>query len=532
MAFTFYGYQPEKQYEQPLSNLVSNLLGGYTSASKAKYLQPQLEEELQKAKLYNKWYEPNIKSEIGLRGAQSGHLGAMTEGLNISNPYLRQKLEDEQTKRAFELQNPLLNHAGVPGQIGSLLYLQQHPELMKIPQQGMQSSENGVNNLGEGQYYMPSIMPQQGQPSESASNNPYQLLQQSILNSLKPKGNNTPLEKAQNYATEQEKMYGKDSEQVKIAKDYVDKLAHGTKKPKGNNTPLEKAQNYATEQEKMYGKDSEQVKIAKDYVDKLAHGTKKPKGNNTPLEKAQNYATEQEKMYGKDSEQVKIAKDYVDKLAHGTKSADFWNSLPVNAKSHMIAIGQGAGFSADETIRWLKSGKPLKDLVFQHGYKDENEVNPIYELTGSSQTQLQNRIFASKEADYLSKFIRNATGEYAGTVAGYSTKLLKDQLSHKNEEGQAKYLAARGLAPELGNLRLTLANAKSTVSAQNQLREKAMLDMKAFRTLVTPKVWGRMQEVMDDELQKMFKQARTGFGQKVSNAVSKSTPENDPLGIR
>lgn len=442
MAFTFYGYQPEKQYEQPLSNLVSNLLGGYTSASKAKYLQPQLEEELQKAKLYNKWYEPNIKSEIGLRGAQSGHLGAMTEGLNISNPYLRQKLEDEQTKRAFELQNPLLNHAGVPGQIGSLLYLQQHPELMKIPQQGMQSSENGVNNLGEGQYYMPSIMPQQGQPSESASNNPYQLLQQSILNSLKPKG------------------------------------------------------------------------------------------NNTPLEKAQNYATEQEKMYGKDSEQVKIAKDYVDKLAHGTKSADFWNSLPVNAKSHMIAIGQGAGFSADETIRWLKSGKPLKDLVFQHGYKDENEVDPIYELTGSSQTQLQNRIFASKEADYLSKFIRNATGEYAGTVAGYSTKLLKDQLSHKNEEGQAKYLAARGLAPELGNLRLTLANAKSTVSAQNQLREKAMLDMKAFRTLVTPKVWGRMQEVMDDELQKMFKQARTGFGQKVSNAVSKSTPENDPLGIR
>jgi hypothetical protein len=175
----------------------------------------------------------------------------------------------------------------------------------------------------------------------------------------------------------------------------------------------------------------------------------------------------------------------------------------------------------------------MKDLLFQHGIKDESEIEPVYQLTGSAQSQLLQRQFASKEADYLSSFIRDNTGEYARTVAGYSPKLVKDQLEGKNEEKQAKFLAARGLAPELINLRLVLANAKSTVSAQKQLREKAMLDMGVFRSLVSDKVWARTQEVMDYELQKMFKHAKTGFGQKVSQQLSsQKNKDNDPLGIR
>lgn len=446
MSFNYYPVQPSRpeEYSNPMGNLISNILGGYTAATNARYLQPKLQEELKKAKLYNQYYGRNKESQIGLRGAQAGHLGAMTQGLNISNPFLKHKLEQEEAQRAFGLQNPLLNQTGAAGQAGAYLYLQQHPELMGNAGQANQGQPNPMQNLNEGQSYIPPMNQQNGQANEQQSANPMQLMQEAILNSIKPKTT-----------------------------------------------------------------------------------------QGTPLEKAQNYVKSQEELYGKDSEQVKVAKDYVDKLAHGTKSADFWNSLPVNTKSHFVAIGQGAGFSPDETIRWLKSGKPLKDLLYEHGYKDETEVEPIYELTGSNQTQLQNRIFASKEADYLSKFIRNSTGEYARSVAGYSPKLIKDQLAGKNEEEQAKFMAARGLAPELVNLRLVLAGAKSTVAAQNQLRDKAMLDMKNFRTLVSPKVWNRMQEVMDSELQNMFKQARKGYGQKISTAITKSNEaENDPLGIR
>lgn len=189
MTFPFYGYQPEKQYEQPLNNLVSNLLGGYTSASNAKYLQPNLEEALQKSKLYNKWYEPNIKSEIGLRGAQAGHLGAMTQGLNISNPYLHQKLEDEQTKRAFETQNPLLKMTGPAGQLGALLYLQHHPELAQMQGQNKpQVSEETRNMMNQLSSSIPSILSSQHQEQQNplSAINPQELMLKSILNTLQP----------------------------------------------------------------------------------------------------------------------------------------------------------------------------------------------------------------------------------------------------------------------------------------------------------------------------------------------------------
>jgi hypothetical protein len=96
MVFSLINYQPSTPEQQsPFGNLLSNALQKYNAMTQSQYLQPSLAEELKKAQLYNKWYEPNIKSEIGLRGAQAGHLGAETTALNISNPYLKQKLETE-----------------------------------------------------------------------------------------------------------------------------------------------------------------------------------------------------------------------------------------------------------------------------------------------------------------------------------------------------------------------------------------------------------------------------------------------------
>lgn len=210
-----------------------------------------------------------------------------------------------------------------------------------------------------------------------------------------------------------------------------------------------------------------------------------------------------------------------------------WNSKTQQMKDHDIAIGQGAGFSGDETQAWLESGKQLKDLLYQHGYKNESDIEPIYQLTKANQTQYNNQKLASNEAAYLSKFIKNATGDYAYKVKGYSPSLIKDQLFGMNEDKQARYLAARGLAPELINLRLVLANAKSTVAAQNQLREKAMTDMKVFEPLVSEKTWVKMQDIMDNELQNMFKQSRKGFSEpSTSYPTNQSTKKETVKGTK
>lgn len=473
MAFPLINYVSPELQKSPINDMISNALSGYTGMTQARYLKPTLEEALQKAKLYNQYYGPNIESQMALRkaqtgeagartgllgeqmkyygpnimsqmalrkaqegevGARTGLLGEQTKRTNIENYYLPKKLredllkqEDAAIKRKFEQENPLFGYPGAAGQIAALDYMQKNPD--------------AFSNVD--------------------------LLKQAIGQQLSPKGKISSLESAQNYAKNMESQFGKNSNEAQLARDYVDKLAHGT-----------------------------------------------PKQQNSALE---------------------MHRERMDNMA-------LWKSLPTNAKAHAIAIGQGAGFSADETARWLSDGKSMKDLLYQHGIKDESEVEPVYQLTGAAQSQLLQRQFASKEADYLSKFIRNSTGKYARTIAGYSPKLIQDQLSGKNEEQQAKFLAARGLASEMINLRLLIANAKSSVYAQKALSEKSMLEIKNIRSLVSDKVWTRTQEVMDDTIQKMFKQAKTNFGQKNKNAeglnkkiaknLSVGTQENDPLGIR
>lgn len=100
MAFTFNNYATSELSKSPLNDIISNLFGGYEQGVKASYLQPSLAEQLKKSQLENKWYEPNIESQIGLRGAQAGQarahtglLGEQTRAAHMENDYLPDKLK-------------------------------------------------------------------------------------------------------------------------------------------------------------------------------------------------------------------------------------------------------------------------------------------------------------------------------------------------------------------------------------------------------------------------------------------------------
>lgn len=177
--------------EYPFNNLIGRLLQSYGQAQQARYLQPNLQAALEKAKLYNQYYGRDKESEIGLRGAQAGHLGALTQGQNITNQYLPEKLANENAASAFKRDNPLLNSTGTAGQLGALLYLQAHPELLKRNNPEQQTNniptEQGFN---QGQSYFPSAG--FGQSNEGGVNqgiqgiDPQQLLLQSIQKSINP----------------------------------------------------------------------------------------------------------------------------------------------------------------------------------------------------------------------------------------------------------------------------------------------------------------------------------------------------------
>lgn len=193
MAFTFTNYAGIKPQRSAFADLIPNILSGYTAGVNARYLQPNLQEELKKKQLYNQYYGREKESEIGLRGAQAGHANALTNTANITNRTLGQKLAEELKAAQFKSQNPLLGMTGPAGQVAALLYLQQHPEIMQgAGHNGQQSPQMGQPRIEEGQSQIPSIMQNQQQNNQGStpeqSMNPMELMRQSILKSLQPKG--------------------------------------------------------------------------------------------------------------------------------------------------------------------------------------------------------------------------------------------------------------------------------------------------------------------------------------------------------
>lgn len=476
MSFTFTNAISPELAKNPLSNLVGNILSGYTGVTQARYLRPQLEEELKKAKLYNQYYGPNIESEIGLRGAQAGHLGSLTAGQNIANRFAPGRLQSEQQEREFKLNNPFFGQTGISGDVGRMLYLKQmlqnNPDLLQgiggmgglggqqgQPNQMPQQASNG----GEGQSYLPPIMQQANEPMHNQPST-MDMINQAIKNSLTPKSKYGP-------------------------------------------TPLEKAQSYAKSQEDLYGKDSEQAKIAHDYANKLAYGTPKKEG-------------------GKLTEHQMAL-----------EAAANFDKAPSSTKQLLIAQAAGMGISPSEAIKsFREKGKGIEDLAKERGFDPENLPDPIYPNSAKDISLIKQRSGALKEMKSIGKDVTEWAGDYAGKIMGFSPQQIKDAIQNKDPDKQAKLLAARQLSQDLNYLRLMVANGKATVHAIKALEETSLTKMKIFEPFVTPNVWKKMQEYTHESLERGLGKSLEAYSvQAKKNNISKALgkeEDNDPLGIR
>jgi hypothetical protein len=341
------------------------------------------------AELHNQYYAPNIQSEINNRNA-------LTEQYNQKN-----KLGEE---------NPFLTQPGTAGEIARLLYLQKHG----IPVQDNNSADNEDNSN------IPSIN----------KNNPidYQKLIQQ-------------------------------------------QLAHaGTNKNKIISPEARFAQDYA------------------DVKEGFVPGT----------DRMQKFSSQ---------ESANKALELMDRKEKQLS----WKSMPANAKMNVLAYANGAGIDIDEASRELAKGTSLEELYVKHGFDPKNPPEPDFLATTGNVTKLKDRQAALKEMQVISKFVKEGLGPYSRTILGYSPSQIKGALSTKNDEQQAKFLAARGLVPELTGLRLMAANAKATVHAIKSMQDKSLMNIKIYESMVTPKVWKRSQELMDQVLNKGMKKSSESY---------------------
>lgn len=112
---------PQELRQAQLENMIKQV--------QANFAQPFAEQDLQKAKLYNQYYAPDIQSQIGLRGAQAGLAGSETQ----KNKYL--------------LEHPGLMGGDAAKEIQSLmdLGLVNKDQLSKSNFNGQQNSQSGFN---------------------------------------------------------------------------------------------------------------------------------------------------------------------------------------------------------------------------------------------------------------------------------------------------------------------------------------------------------------------------------------------------
>jgi hypothetical protein len=185
MAFTNY-VPPLLNREQAgaMPDLIGNLLSGYSDVYKARMM-PQ---DLIKKQLENQYYAPNIQSQIGLRGAQAGHLGSLTTGQNIANQFAPQKLQSEQEAIEFQQHNPFFGQTGTSGDLGRLLYLQEmiknNPEIAAQMNGGQQQAM-----LQPGQSQIPSLNQQPQQQAQGNNFDLNKLVQQAFSKVANPGAN-------------------------------------------------------------------------------------------------------------------------------------------------------------------------------------------------------------------------------------------------------------------------------------------------------------------------------------------------------
>lgn len=178
-----------------------------------------------------------------------------------------------------------------------------------------------------------------------------------------------------------------------------------------------------------------------------------------------------------------------------------YSTAPINYKNYITAQLAGAGIDPDQGINeMVNQGATLDDILQQHGFDKNTRPAPDYFATGTNQTQLVQRQARLAEVNNLENVMKNAMAPYAQTVAGFSPSQIKDALSGSDPDKQAQFLAARALQPELAIIRANMAQGSVGQDAIKALVDKGLGNVKVYQAQVTPKVYSKMQDYMNQWL--------------------------------
>jgi hypothetical protein len=197
-------------------------------------------------------------------------------------------------------------------------------------------------------------------------------------------------------------------------------------------------------------------------------------------------------------------------------------TMPKDSARALYAQTLGAGIDATQTTSMLKQGMNLDQMMATKGYKPGHYPPMIFAPSVATITSMQTREMAGPEGNILADFIIDAVAPYSQTIFGYSGKQMADQIvgqyqdtvdsmlhqdnsqiesdfKNSNEEQQARFLAAQQMLPEYSAVMFRRMNGKQLgIEVMDELQDASRMKVKALRSLTTPKVWARSQQIKQD----------------------------------
>jgi hypothetical protein len=454
MAFTFNNYATNNLQQNPLNDIIKNMFSGYSNMTNAQFLRPNLQEQLKKSQLYNQYYGPNMESQIGLRGAQAGHLGALTQGQNITNQYLPKTLQEEIALKAAqrELYGAQTQHYGAETE-----GLNQANELdKKYPNLKAKGLAGQLANF----FYM------QDQNSKSGANQPQQMQDSE---SYIPVINKQPI-----------------NDRSQALQKAIAKTTQLYSQKEGAPTTVLRNVNYLRDAEQGWVPGTDQTQrfeneeIQKRTINALKNALPQEHGQKTEHQKA------------------------IDAAAN-------FDHMPADARKLLLGQAAAMGVTPDRATNLLRSGKLIEDIAKMQGFDPENMPPPSSFNSPKDLSTIKARNAALNEHKVIGDFVTKSLAPYSRTFEDYSPKQIIDSIMHSNPKQLRDFLAARALQPELNNLRIITAGGKPTVHALKQMQEKSMNNIHAFQSLVDKEDWAAAQSKVEEILGKGLNAANKAY---------------------
>jgi len=208
-----------------------------------------------------------------------------------------------------------------------------------------------------------------------------------------------------------------------------------------------------------------------------------------------------------------------------------FNSMPMPNRQYLLAQAAGMGIEPNEAAARFNKGETVDQMAVSQGLDPNNKPDPIYPLTTAGQTQLKSRQASLAELNKMGKIISDWAGPYARRISGYSPAQVKDALLGKNKDQQAKFLAARMLAPEQQAIRIKAMGGNVGIEAIREMTDLSLMHGKIFESLVSPEIFKKandyVEEAIFDSVNAANKAATKSIGSKMETSSNNKYSQSD-----